>query len=266
MDADDPDPTARRVDDDVGHPPAQLLGELETHRLLALDPVGLLERRGPEPARARGHRPSHGGAGVGYRPAHPVDLGTRQHHLRAGDGRGVVGQHHQRAHPRARRVGRPRRARVAVGRHGQRAHPELVGPRHPDRGAPTLEAPRRQHAFVLDEQPGDAELGAEAPRGQQRGEPLPQGHHVRAVPDGQQLVVAPQVRGPSADLRRGDRCTYPGEVVAGQQRCSRGREVLHHVGVDALPGPRALQVGQVAVGHAHRRYGGACRESRGLPH
>lgn len=39
--ADDSGAAAGRVDDPVRQPPAELLGELESHRLLALDPVGL---------------------------------------------------------------------------------------------------------------------------------------------------------------------------------------------------------------------------------
>ena len=45
VDADQPDPAAGRVEDDVGHLPAELLGDLVAHRLLALDAVRLLERR-----------------------------------------------------------------------------------------------------------------------------------------------------------------------------------------------------------------------------
>src|SRR5262249_40684682 len=41
---------AGRIQDHVRHLPAELLGKLEPHRLLALDAIGLLERRGVEPA------------------------------------------------------------------------------------------------------------------------------------------------------------------------------------------------------------------------
>ena len=44
VDADQADPAAGRVDDDVGQPPAELLDDLQAHRLLALEPVRLLER------------------------------------------------------------------------------------------------------------------------------------------------------------------------------------------------------------------------------
>ena len=48
--ADQAGAAAGRIEDHVGHLPAELLGELEPHRLLALDPVRLLERRDVEPA------------------------------------------------------------------------------------------------------------------------------------------------------------------------------------------------------------------------
>ena len=48
--ADQAGAAAGRIEDHVGHLPAELLGELEPHRLLALDPIGLLQRRGVEPA------------------------------------------------------------------------------------------------------------------------------------------------------------------------------------------------------------------------
>ena len=48
--ADQAGAAAGRVEDDVGQLPAELLGELQPHRLLAFDPVRLLQRGGVEPA------------------------------------------------------------------------------------------------------------------------------------------------------------------------------------------------------------------------
>src|SRR5580704_9400574 len=45
VDADDAHAPAGGVHDHAGHPPAELLGDLQAHRLLALDPVRLLQRR-----------------------------------------------------------------------------------------------------------------------------------------------------------------------------------------------------------------------------
>ena len=48
--ADQAGAAAGRVEDHVGQPPAELLGQLQPHRLLALDPVRLLQRGEVEPA------------------------------------------------------------------------------------------------------------------------------------------------------------------------------------------------------------------------
>src|SRR5262249_61874664 len=48
--ADQAGAAAGRIEDDIGHLPAELLDKLESHRLLALDAIRLLERRGVEPA------------------------------------------------------------------------------------------------------------------------------------------------------------------------------------------------------------------------
>jgi hypothetical protein len=48
--ADEAGAAARRVEDRVGQRPAELLGDLVAHRLLAFDAVGLLERRALVPA------------------------------------------------------------------------------------------------------------------------------------------------------------------------------------------------------------------------
>src|SRR4029077_8874236 len=44
---------AGRIEDDVGDLPTELLGELQSHGLLAFDAIGLLQRRGVEPADRR---------------------------------------------------------------------------------------------------------------------------------------------------------------------------------------------------------------------
>jgi hypothetical protein len=48
--ANQPRAAAGRIEDRVGQLPAELLGKLEAHGLLALDPVGLLQGRAVEPA------------------------------------------------------------------------------------------------------------------------------------------------------------------------------------------------------------------------
>src|SRR6185503_6527485 len=98
---DDPDAAAGRVEDRVRHLPAELLDDLEAHRLLALDAVGLAAGASMEPAVALGglgHDAEHVADGA-VDPVHvgavreaalPAELGAldweRRVHLAAGAG------------------------------------------------------------------------------------------------------------------------------------------------------------------------------------
>ena len=177
-----PTPPPGRVEQDVGAPPAELLGDLEAHRLLALDPVRLAQRRGVLPAVPLGDRRRHHPAGVADQPVHQVQLGTGDHALAPGDDRGVDRHRDQRAEPGPGGVRRPRGAGVAVGGHGDPGDAELGGPRHPDRRAAGLERAGRQQPVVLDQQPRDAEPGTGARRRQQRRHPLAERDHPCAGP------------------------------------------------------------------------------------
>ena len=217
VDADQADPATGRVDDDVGHPPAELLGDLQPHRLLALDPVGLLQRGDLEPVLlGRPHRRPDQPARVGDQPVDEAQVAPGHHGLRAGDPGRVHGHRDGGVQAGPGGVRRPGRAGVAVGRHGEPGRAQLPGPRDPDRGAARLEGAGGQQAVVLDQQPGEPELRAEPRDGQQRRHALAQGHDVLGRRHGQQLVVAPQVRRPAGDLAG----TGPdaAQVVPRQQR------------------------------------------------
>ena len=97
-----------------------------------------------------------------------------------------------------------------------RVAPELLGPGDADGGAARLEGAGRQQAVVLDQQSWQAELGAEARSREQRGHPLAEGDDVLGRGDGQQLVVAPQVRSAAGDGPRVG--ADASEVVPRQQR------------------------------------------------
>src|SRR6267143_3500283 len=73
--ADEADSAARGIDDDVGQAPAELFGELETHRLLPFDAVRLAKRGCVVPAVPCAGR-THDRARVGDRSRHEIDLGA----------------------------------------------------------------------------------------------------------------------------------------------------------------------------------------------
>src|SRR5438309_543857 len=73
--ADEADAATGRVHDHVGHAPPELFGELEPHRLLALDAIRLPQRRRVVPTAIRAD-PFHDGSGVGNRSGNRVDLAS----------------------------------------------------------------------------------------------------------------------------------------------------------------------------------------------
>ena len=127
--ADQAGAAASRIEDRIGQFPAQLSGQFQAHRLLALDPIGLLQRREVEPASLRRAAPDDRAA--------LVDLAVDPPHARAlrGDladihfGR-FLGAEDHRLDPAARRIGGQRGARIAVGRHRDPVHAQLA--RHGD--------------------------------------------------------------------------------------------------------------------------------------
>src|SRR5262249_53775625 len=140
VDPDQPDAAAGRVHDDVGYPPAELLDDLQTHRLLALDPVRLLERGRVEdrPVRIRDD--------LRDEPTRVTDQPVDEMDLRAGDETLVPRDHRSADRDRdggpdagASRVRRPGRTRVPVRRQGDVTDPQFPGPRYADRRAPGLE-------------------------------------------------------------------------------------------------------------------------------
>jgi hypothetical protein len=149
VDADDADAPAGGVHDHAGHPPAELLGDLQAHRLLALDAVRLPERGGVLVAGAPGQDLGDQPAGVADIALDQVQLGAGRRAFSPGDPRGRGRHHDQAAHPRPGGVHRPGGPGVAVGRHGDRRDAQLGGPRHADGGAARLERAGGQQALIL---------------------------------------------------------------------------------------------------------------------
>ncbi len=150
-DADQPDPAAGRVDDHLRRAPAELLGDLQAHRLLALDPVRLLERRDVEPAVAGGDGPGDHRAGVADQPGDDGGAGAGGQRLGPGHRRRAGRHRDGHGQPGPPPVRRPGRAGVAVRRQGDVPGAELAGPGRADRGTAGLEAAGRVQPLVLDQ-------------------------------------------------------------------------------------------------------------------
>ena len=136
--ADNAGAAAGRIKDDVGHFPAELLGQLDAHRLLALDAVGLAQGRAIEPANAL---LAFGDelAAIVDQPVDEVDRGALHRDFADIDGRRVVGTENRRSDAGARAIGRHRRAGIAVGRHRYVPDAELLRHRHGEHEAARLE-------------------------------------------------------------------------------------------------------------------------------
>ncbi len=148
--ADQPGAAAGRIEDDVRHLPAELLGELEPHRLLALDPIRLLQRRGVEPAdlflALRDQL-----AAIVDQPVDAIDARALQRDLADVHLRRILRAEDRGADAAAARIGGERGAGIAVGRHRHVGDAERLRHRHRHDEAARLERAGRQPAFVLDD-------------------------------------------------------------------------------------------------------------------
>ena len=151
MDADEADAAAGWIDDNVRCPPPQLFGELQRDRLLALDPVRLLQCRCVKQTAAIGYRSAHDRPGIADQT---VDQRDRRSGHEALDSRdeGRVDRHHDTELKVVQGGIRcPGCAGVPVCRHDHPLHAELSGARDADRCPARLEGAGRQDAVVLDE-------------------------------------------------------------------------------------------------------------------
>jgi hypothetical protein len=148
------------IDDDFGQVPVELLGQLEAHRLLALDAIGLRSV-----ARLKTPILRHPGSF----PPRQVDQTVHGSDLRSGAfGFGTVGgvrirrEDDVRSQPGARGVGRHRSAGVSGGGNDDFADPELGRTRKRDRHPAGLERSGRIEAFVLDVEVFESERGSQS--------------------------------------------------------------------------------------------------------
>ena len=161
VDPDQADAAAGRIDDDVRRLPPQLFDELERDRLLALDPVRLLQRRRVEQVGVTRHRSPDDRACVADQTVDQRQRGAGREALDPGDERRVDRHHHAELKAVKRGVRRPGCAGVPVRGHDHASDSELGGSRDADGGAARLERRGREDAVVLDEQSRDTELAAQ---------------------------------------------------------------------------------------------------------
>ena len=242
--ADEPCATARRVEDHVGEGPAELLGELEAHGLLALDPVRLLEGRHVEPTHF-GCSLAHDGAAVGDQAVDQVGPGPVVGSLVLVDDRGIGWHEDKRLHADSGCVGGQRTARIAGRRDGHPFDPEFVGPADRHGETPALERAGGELGLVLHPQVVQSERSTEPLALEQRCHALAERRDLGLVLDGQELLVAPHGRRPTGD-RLGGHVRPDGlEVVAHPERPTLVKSLKLVVGqVGAIDG--SLEVGYVA--------------------
>ena len=236
------------IDDDLGDFPAELLGQLEAHRLLPLGSVGLLQGGEVEPALLGGALPDPGAAVVDQ-PADEDHLGAVDvrlllvqlrridRHVDVGlqSGPGGVGGERAPGIPRGRKRDLPRAELQCTG-HGRGQ-------------APCLEGAGGVGALVLEEQPLQPHPCAQPRHGKQGGVPLAERDDMPRLPDREQLAPAPHPAGAGGDGLAGQGAGRPLQVVAGEEDLAAIRaERLETVGVVLAPAGAALEVGQRADG------------------
>ena len=227
--ADQPGAAAGRVEDHVGHLPAELFGKLEPHRLLALDAIGLLERRSVEPAdlllALRDQL-----AAIVDQPVDAIDARALQRDLADVHLRRILRAEDRGADAAAARIGGERRAGIAVGRHRHVGDAERLGHRHRHDEAARLERAGRQPAFVLDHDFGAAERLAELGQRQQRRHRFAEADDVGEAAHRQEFAVAPQILRALGQRILGQRLAHAGEGRSGPAAACR-----HATGCAARP-------------------------------
>ena len=240
--ADQAGAAAGRVEDHVGHVPAELLGEFQAHRLLALDAVRLLQRGRVEPADFRLAFADDLAAivdiAVDAIDGRALKLDLADVHL------GRVGRAEDRGLDAAGgRVGRERRAGIAVGRHRHVLDAERLAHRHRHHEAARLERAGRQASLVLDDDLAAAEPGAELRQPDQRRRDLAERDDVLAFAHRQELAVAPHVARTLGKRVLGQRLLHAREVVAHQKRLAGLGEIVDLVGGVMIAFHRAFEMG-----------------------
>ena len=240
--ADEPGAAAGRIEDDVGHLPAELLGEFEPHRLLALDPIRLLQRRGVEPADLR-LALADDLAAIVDQAVDPIDARALQRDLAHVHLRRVLRAEDRGLDAGAAGIGGERRARIAVGRHRHVGDAERLRHRHRHREAARLERAGRQPAFVLHQNLRRRQLPGELRHRHERRHRLAEADDVLRAPHRQQLAIAPEIARPARQRLLAQGFLDAVEIVAHEQRLAGTRQIMQLVRRIALAGRRTFQMG-----------------------
>src|SRR5215208_200057 len=223
--------------------PAAPSASRERQGLLALDPVGLLERADVE----RSDPGGEGGrdlAAVGDKTSHQNEPRPHREYFLLVYGRSINGRQHRNLRAGGSAVGSKRPSGVPRRRRDERGHGQLYGPRDRDGHPSRLEGARGIQALGLGGEARDAESLAEPWLRQERRITLTQIHDVTSVPYRQKFCPAPQAARPALCQRC--LCQSSGgllDIVAGEKGASvRWVESDQLVRRIPLPRKRALQM------------------------
>ena len=240
--ADDAGAAPGRIEDHIGHFPAELLGEFDAHRLLALDAVGLPQGRAVEPS-DRFLSLCYQLAAIVDQPIHEVDRRALHRDLADIHRRRVVGAEHRRLDAGAGTIGRHRRAGIAVGRHRHVRDAEFLRHRYGKHQATRLERAGRQAALVLDQQlTAFGETGGDARQRHQWRHHLAERDDVLRPTHRQHLAITPQGLRPRRQRSARQRATDAVEIVAHQKRPAGARQPVQLVGGVALASQAAFEM------------------------
>src|SRR3989442_13351030 len=222
------------------------MGQLEPHRLLALEPVRLLERREIEPADLRRDLRDDL-AGRRDRALDGEDLGARDRGLRDRGGGRAAWHDHRARQPAARGVHGGGAAGVARRGDHEAGRAACSGKRNCHAEAASLERAGGVLALVLAPDVAEPEMCGEPAQGQQRRTPLAQRHRRLVFVERCELAEAVHARRACAQRLLRHVLVHLLEVVAhGEHLAALLADAEHALGVVAVPADRALDVADEA--------------------
>ena len=244
--ADEAGAAAGGIEDQVGQLPAELVGELQPHRLLSLDPIGLLQRRDVEPAAlGAGLRPPAGRSPRACpRPCRP---GRHRPRSRAPSARGS--RQGRRRAPRSR----PGRNRPQARRRRCRRSGMAIWRIPKTRAIDTATASPRALNDAVGRRPSSLTIGPGAPSrppvagsGTSGVAISPRLTALGIVRQRQELAIAPHAGLAGRQLVPVDGARHRVEVIAHEKRLPGRGDVLRPAGIEPLARGAAFEVAHVS--------------------